>query len=204
VLEAVEAGAGPSSLTQLSETSGLHVNTLREHLDALQQSGLVRRRQAAPSGRGRPAWLYEVAREGSPGAEYAGLAATLASVLHRTSDHPVEDASAAGAEWGHELARSAGPPEGDDAISARRQVVTVLEGMGFDPQVDVEADPGHTTVRLTRCPLLDAAKQYTDVVCGVHLGIAKGALREYGADDSGTALTPFAEPGACVLRLAGP
>ena len=57
--------------------------------------------------------------------------------------------------------------------------------MGFDPQVAPTPTPPTPTVRLTRCPLLDAAEQYPDVVCGVHLGIAKGALTEYDADDSG-------------------
>jgi predicted ArsR family transcriptional regulator len=205
VLASVESSPEPASLSQLAETAGLHVNTLREHLDALLRAGLVRRRPAAPSGRGRPAWLYEpVEREGSPVAEYAGLAATLAAVLHRTSANPVEDAVAAGTEWGHDLARAAGRPVDDDEVSARRQVIAVLDQMGFDPQVDTDADPAHTTVRLTRCPLLDAAEQYPDVVCGVHLGIAKGALTEYDADDSGAALKPFAEPGACLLWLATP
>jgi predicted ArsR family transcriptional regulator len=54
-------------------------------------------------------------------------------------------------------------------------------------------------VRLTRCPLLEAAHRHPDVVCAVHLGIVRGALDEQGADPSGTALAPFAEPGACVL-----
>ena len=57
-------------------------------------------------------------------------------------------------------------------------------------------------VRLTRCPLLEAAHKYPDVVCGVHLGLAQGALEEYGAASDGTDLVPFAEPGACRLRLA--
>jgi hypothetical protein len=35
----------------------------------------------------------------------------------------------------------------------------------------------------------------------VHLGIVRGALTEYGADPAGSALVPFAEPGACRLVL---
>ena len=205
VLQAVESSSSSSSLAELSETTGLHTNTLREHLEVLRRDGLVRREAARPSGRGRPAWRYSaVAEEDSPLPEYAGLAAALAAVLHRTSAHPVDDAVAAGVDWGHELARTVGLPAEDGAVAARRQVLQVLDQMGFDPQVDTDADPGHTTVRLTRCPLLETAKRYPDVVCGVHLGIAKGALRAYAADDSGTALTPFAEPGACLLLLGHP
>jgi len=54
---------------------------------------------------------------------------------------------------------------------------------------------------LLRWPLLEAAHKYPDVVCGVHLGIVRGALEEYGADPSNTDLFPFSEPGACRLDL---
>jgi predicted ArsR family transcriptional regulator len=202
VLRTVEA-TGPVSLTDLAAASGSHENTLRDHLRVLGEAGLVRRATAPRRGPGRPAWLYS-AIPGRAGrvAEYAGLARTLAGVLHRTSEQPFDDAVAAGTEWGHELAREVEPaPETDrnaeDRV-ARGQVVTLLAQMGFSPETDPEA----RSVRLPRCPLLDAAREYPDVVCGVHLGIAKGALREYGADDAHAALLPFSEPGACRLHLA--
>ncbi len=34
-------------------------------------------------------------------------------------------------------------------------------------------------------------------------GIAEGALEEFGTASDGVQLLPFAEPGACVLRLQG-
>ena len=83
VLAAVEASAGPSTLAELSGTTGLHANTLREHLEALTADGFVRRERSAPAGRGRPAWRYlPVEHCGSPVAEYAGLAAALAAAIH--------------------------------------------------------------------------------------------------------------------------
>lgn len=54
-------------------------------------------------------------------------------------------------------------------------------------------------VRLTRCPLLEAARSNPRIVCNVHLGMLRGVLREYGADPAGSALKAFAEPGACLL-----
>ncbi len=57
------------------------------------------------------------------------------------------------------------------------------------------------TVRLTRCPLLDAARQYPDVVCSVHAGIIRGALHTWGDEATVTRLVPFAEPGACLVHL---
>ena len=56
-------------------------------------------------------------------------------------------------------------------------------------------------VRLTRCPLLEAARESPTVVCSVHLGIVRGALAAQGHDGSASELHPFSDPGACHLRL---
>ena len=201
LLQTLQGQPEPTTLVALIAATGLHANTLREHLDALVKHGLVRRHHAEPSGRGRPAWLYEATPVGEESglSEYAGLAAALASTIHRTSNSPRADAIVAGTEWGHELARAADAPATATAgeTAARRQVVALLDEIGFAPEPDY---PG-SVVRLTRCPLLEAAHKYPDVVCGVHLGIVRGAVEEYGADPSGTELFPFSEPGACRLDL---
>lgn len=199
VLDTLREAPGPATLAQLTESTGLHANTLREHLEALVGRGLVRRFRATPSGRGRPAWLYEPSEPDidAAGSEYAGLAATLAAHISRTSTDPRADAVVAGQAWGRELARKAGLPDESGPVAARRQVVALLDDVGFSPETDDRA----TTVRLTRCPLLETAREYPEVVCGVHLGIVRGALDEYGADSTRTDLRPFAEPGACRLAL---
>lgn len=197
LLEMLEAQPEPTTLGALVSATGLHANTVREHLEALEQDGLVTRRQAAPSGRGRPAWLYSAVTGAGP-SEYAGLASALAASLERTSADPEADAVAAGTDWGHQLAAEHGRPERPSAAAARREVVALLDGVGFAP----EPNERHTVVRLTRCPLLEAAHKHPDIVCGVHLGLVRGALEEYGADPEGTELLPFAEPGACRLHLS--
>ncbi len=199
VLDVLRDAGAPTTVAELERETTLHANTLREHLDALVARGHARRVRATPSGRGRPAWLYEAVEPEVPvgSSEYAGLAASLAAHLHRTSTDPQADAVAAGETWGRELARKAGAPTGPGAAAARRTVVAILDEIGFAPESDDRA----TTARLTRCPLLDTAKAYPDVVCGVHLGIVRGALEEYGADSSRTDLRPFSEPGACRLDL---
>ena len=185
----------PMTLADLAAESGLHVNTVREHLEALEQRGLVRRESAAPRGRGRPASLYRAVEPGDR-SEYAGLATALAAAIHRTSDHPRDDAIAAGEGWGRELARAKAARQ-TTAQAARGQVVALLDDLGFAP----DADKRNAVVRLTRCPLLDAAHRYPDIVCGVHLGIVRAALDEYGAETEGADLFPFSEPGACGLHL---
>nr|WP_179665490.1 helix-turn-helix domain-containing protein [Nocardioides panaciterrulae] len=199
----------PLALAALVRTTGLHGNTVREHLDVLVRRGLVARRRAAPNGRGRPAWLYEATGTEEETPEYAGLATALAGAIVRGSADPAAAAAAAGEEWGHGLARDRGATPAAPADSAgaggategaaagaREEVVALLADLGFRPE-PAGTDPA--TLLLTRCPLLQAAHQHPEVVCAVHLGIVRGALAEYGADPTGSELEPFAQPGACRL-----
>lgn len=195
LLETLEE-RGPITLAALAATSGLHENTVRGHLEGLAADGLVARERGAPHGRGRPAWLWRTRSTTSD--EYAGLAATLARTLRRTSDHPEDDAIDAGHDWGHSLAAAhrtgrADPP----AVRVR----DLLGELGFAPRGPVDADGGE--LELTRCPLLEAAKEEPGIVCNVHLGLVVGALEEYAAPDPDAELVPFAAPGACLLRLRG-
>jgi predicted ArsR family transcriptional regulator len=215
----------PCTVTALSALTRQHPNTIREHLDGLVDDRLAVRTRAPVQGRGRPAWLYSAAPEigSEPGSgEYAGLASTLAAQIARNSRDPRADSIEAGRMWGRELVRqstadaaeeaageAAGEGAGDsaadarvnvNAISARRDVVTLLERLGFAPSPDARVN----VVKLRRCPLLEAAHKNPEVVCGVHLGLVRGALDELGADPGQTertALEPFSEPGACRLDL---
>lgn len=161
------------------------------------RDGLATRSPAEPSGRGRPAWLYRATEADPQSREYAGLASALAQAIHHRSPHPVEDAVSAGREWGRDLARERGATREANPTAARRQVVALFDDLGFAPESDSRA----AGARLTRCPLLEAAHKYPDVVCGVHLGLTQGALEAYGGDPEGARLEPFTEPGACRLRL---
>lgn len=176
----------------------LHANTARTHLAALIDLGLATRDQAPAVGRGRPAWCYR-AVEGQPEPDvrlrdYAGLATALAGQISRTSTDPAREALAAGQAWGRSLVD--GEPVGTPA-QAHRRVVDLFDRLGFAP----ETRPRSTTVRLLRCPLLDAARANPDVVCNVHLGIARAALAALGGDPVPSSLEAFAEPGACRLNL---
>lgn len=230
VLDVLSAQPEPCTVAAIAAVLGQHTNTVREHLDTLVDARLAERRRAPAQGRGRPAWLYATAvpQPGlSDGAiEYASLAAVLADTITRTSTDPSGDAIAAGRRWGADLVRSRRPfgtsdadlapvdaalhdgaqppePQGpdavDDATHARRAVVRLLDDLGFAPSTDEDA----SDVALRRCPLLEAAYRHPDVVCAVHLGLARGALEALGAPTAGTTLVPFAEKGACRLLLAG-
>lgn len=198
MLDLLASQERPVTAAALAGSSGQHTNTVREHLDALVEAGLASRFRAEASGRGRPAWLYEATATDQPVVrEYAGLATALALQLARTSAHPREDAVEAGRTWGEQLA--AGRTAPTSPAGARREVVDLLTGLGFDPSADSRAQ----TVRLRQCPLIAAARQEPGVVCSVHLGIVRGALDTWHTRSDETSLVPFAEPGACLLHLTG-
>jgi predicted ArsR family transcriptional regulator len=198
VLELLAAQPGPVTTAALAELTGQHANTVREHLDALVDGGLATRERAKAAGRGRPSWLYSAAPAGAGAPEYAALATALAVQIARTSSQPFDDAVAAGARWGSQLAAAASVSPSSPA-QARRGVVEVLDGLGFAPAADRRA----TVVRLRQCPLLDAALAEPGVVCAVHLGIVRGALDSWHTASDETSLAPFAEAGACLLHLGG-
>ncbi len=190
LLDLLRSQAEPVTLAALVMRSGLHENTLRGHLEALERDRLVTRTRSEPRGRGRPAWLWSATQ--AVDTEYAGLASTLARTLRRTSSDPTRDARAAGEDWGRDLAREQAPTPDRQA---RDRVVDLLAATGFGPEDD------GTRIRLTRCPLLEAAKEHPEIVCSVHTGLIDGALAEYGAAGTRAELVPFAEPGACLLHL---
>jgi predicted ArsR family transcriptional regulator len=204
VLEFLQSQAAPVGAEAVAAAFGQHVNTVRGHLDALVGDGLALRHRQGTSGRGRPAWYYRANPQNpEPDArvrEYGALAGALAAHLIRTSPSPAHEARVAGVEWGRQIARerdtwTATPT--NRTTNARTAVLDILADLGFSP-LD---SPGDATVLLRRCPLLDVARRYPDVVCQVHRGLIGGALIELGSEDAGVDLLPFAEPDACRLIL---
>ncbi|MFE6280944.1 helix-turn-helix transcriptional regulator [Streptomyces sp. NPDC057877] len=196
VLQHLRGQAAPVTAGALAKVCALHVNTVREHLDALVDDGLAVRERSAASGRGRPAWRYRARLpQESPAREYAGLAAVLAAQIAGSSADPRGDALAAGARWGRVLA--AGVERTGDAEEARTRLVGLLADIGFAP----EADAGAHRVRLRRCPFVETAREYPGVICGVHEGLARAGLAALGEAEQEVELLPFAEPDACLLHI---
>lgn len=175
---------------QAGEVAGLHPNMARRHLDRLLADGLVSAR-TEPSGPGRPSRRYgctpagraALATEDDLAEEYLALAAAFAEQLAVASVDPAPVARAVGRGWGERLAVGSG-----DALD-------VLDRLGFSPR------PRENVVELRTCPLLEAATAHPEVVCEVHLGLVHGVDAALGGPGTGGSLTPFAEPGACLLRL---
>lgn len=212
----------PLGADEIAFEVGLHVNTVREHLDRLIESGLVTTETERRRTRGRPRILYSAtaeleepsdakARDQLIRALLAGYSTAGATPpdadAHAHISEPAEPAEAAeqcGRAWAAQLAQES-PPLGHEEVvaraqEARRQLDDLrrhLEELGFAP----EADPDAMQVHLHRCPFIDLVGQSSDVVCQVHLGLSRGVLEQHDGPIVAEWLERFVGPHHCVLHL---
>lgn len=182
----------------------LHPNTVRAHLGVLQDAGLVAAEPEARQRPGRPRMVYRATGDAEAvqdDAGYAFLATILTGYLATTADDPSAAAEEAGAAWGRHLVDRPPPFQQIDPAQAIATVVEVLADIGFAPELDDTAEQG-PRILLRRCPFLQLAKAHPEIVCAVHLGIMRGALRELGADVEARDLQPLVEPMLCITHLA--
>jgi predicted ArsR family transcriptional regulator len=200
LLAALRQAPTPLGLRELAARVGLHPNTAREHLRLLADAGLVTCELAAPRGRGRPGYRYSVERAGTDVGDdprpYAQLAAVLADQLGAT-DRAADAATEAGTRWGRAIAAGTEPAETPAEAMAR--LVRLLDEAGFEPEPPEDADG---PIRLRRCPFGRLAVDREPVVCGVHLGLMRGALESMRAPLEATSLEPFVRPDLCLAHLA--
>lgn len=215
VLDELLAQEQPIGISRLSELTGLHSNTLREHLDVLVKADLVSRATTGPHGRGRPSWQYS-AVPAPRASQYAELALALAGELSRLAPDAAEAAIRAGERWGTEQSRKTTGQldrDGNPVDSRVAEIIDNLQQLGFGPDYVPDASSEEIEIRLHRCPMLSAAKAHPEITCNVHLGLVRGWLAEAndagpeGAAPDGSAdqLTPgiraFAGSDYCQLTL---
>src|SRR2546423_10136725 len=81
----------PASLPQLAEAAGVHRNTLRPHIEELEDAGLIVRAETEPAGRGRPPIRYRLDDGWTPPtSSLQGLAELLAAAGMRPQPPPAE------------------------------------------------------------------------------------------------------------------
>jgi predicted ArsR family transcriptional regulator len=104
--------------------------------------------------------------------------------------------------------------EAVDSAQALDRVVALLGDVGFAPRVSqatgaasVTGDAGkaagnETVIELHQCPFYEVAREHTDVVCAVHLGLIQGALDQMQAPPSTVRVEPFVRPDLCLAYIA--
>lgn len=217
ILEALRVAGRPLDVRTLATELDLRRNSVRDQLRRLEAAGLVHSTIDSPAGRGRPRHLYE-AGPGSDDDPYRLLTAVLADELVTRPDGP-QLGIAAGERWGRASARVARTRASADRGVRRRparpgrtaadgaavaadgpvgMVVEMLDRAGFSPDHPARDE---MELRLRTCPFLPLEPEHLEVVCGIHLGFIRGALRELAAPVDAVSIEPLIEPGLCVARL---
>jgi len=204
VLEMLRAADGPLGVREVAQRMGLHPNTARFHLEALAEARMAVREAEERGTPGRPRIGYQAVADGPAGRRrYRLLAQMLASLISATMPEPGAAAEEAGREWGAYLTEQPPPFRRVSAAQAIASLTQTLADLGFSPQVEAGEDGGYRMC-LRQCPFREVAQQHQDVICGLHLGLMRGALDRMRAPVSAQQLRPFAEPGVCVAWLTAP
>jgi predicted ArsR family transcriptional regulator len=202
VLALLQDSGAPLTAAASASQLGLHVNSVRFHLDALVADGMAVRARQDRSSPGRPQVLYASATGAPPVAHrsYRLLSEMLTTFIADTVPEPEVAAEQIGRAWGRALAPEKASPDRSGEAEALAALVDTLDGIGFDSHVVEDAD--RLDLHVSHCPFLEVAEQHHDVVCSVHLGLMRGILEQRGAVLSATGLEPLVEPSLCIAHLA--
>lgn len=170
------------AIAELVEATGLHPNTVREHLQRLIDAGYVVAETEHRTTRGRPRVLYSAATGKT---QVSDIAVKKARDAARRGDliRRVYPADAA--------------PLPADALHQLDALVEDLADAGFDPLVDADA----LTVDLTPCPHVPSA-EHRGTLCDVHVGLMDGVLTQAGGPLQVTGIAPTCDPTHCVVKLS--
>jgi predicted ArsR family transcriptional regulator len=179
----------PASLPQLAEAAGVHRNTLRPHIEQLEQAGLIVRAEAEPAGRGRPPIRYRL-DEGwtPPTSSLQGLAELLAAAITRMQPQP-DELRRLGEDWGRFVLGRA------DAGDLERELPRALERLGFQARVEEEA------VELSACPCPLVAPGRPELVCDLTAAVIAGLLAGAGSQLRITVREHDQTRRSCRLRI---
>ncbi len=186
VLSALVESRTPLDAASVAARVGLHVTTVRFHLDQLVAAGAATRRSHAEGRRGRPRILFAPAGPARDENVREQLIEVLATALAHDGDASPE-ALRAGRRW-------AGSFDTLDPQDPVPGLVDVLSRLGFGP----EPDPGASTIALRSCPFREAARAHPDVVCAVHRGLIDQLCEGTGHRAE---LIPFIAPDRCTVSV---
>lgn len=195
VLEVLRSFGEPVPVATVARALNLHQNTARFHLEALTEAGLATRAVEQRIRPGRPKTLYRAIASRDKN-HFRQLARAMVRHFAAGTDDRVDRARAAGEAWGVEMRREAGRAQPEQQPLDR--LVEAMDRLGYRPQFENCAEP---TIVLRHCPFVELVGAQPDVVCELHLGLARGLL---GPDTpwQATSLEPWAGPDRCLMHLS--
>lgn len=173
-------GAPGQSLAELSEKTGLHENTLRDHLRVLEAEGFVIRRSEHTGGRGRPRDVFHPSRAEEPSAQFA---------------RRVEDAKLHGDLLRRVVLRAEAPDQ--EVAHQLDALYEHLDDVGLEPEIDEQS----LMVDLAPCAFHDLVDDRMMMLCHVHEALVRNVLAQAGGPVEVDRLLPLVTPHRCRLVL---
>jgi len=168
-------------LRELASRTGLHENTVRDHLLVLEAEGLVTRRPVRTGTRGRPPETYHPVREAA-------------------ANPAAADRVARAARHGELLRRMRGEAPAIADRATRHQLDTLVEHLddaGLEPLVD-EAALG---IELVPCPHYTLIEDEEELVCRVHERLIRDTLSQVPGPLRLELLEPRTSADRCRVHL---
>lgn len=195
---------------QIADAIGLHVTTVRWHLERLEAAGYVASRSERAGGAGRPRKVYTVVEQtDKPDAERDRrslelLGGLLTQMVSTQDERPVSPEEA-GEKWASEHVHTSSSTEPAQTpgewISKIGGLTDVLNSWGYTPAISTNGDGQRADIRLAHCPFRELARDNPAVVCGIHRGLIRGTMRKLGETDTEVDLLPFADGDTCIAHL---
>ncbi len=200
---------------EAAETTGLHPNVARHHLDKLANGGYLEVTQRSSSGAGRPAKVYRAVEPELQLALEVGhddiLVTLLGKALSRLPDSEAAAlAEEVGVEFGKQMAANMVSTGADQSIgsqksfrSALHTVADALSAYGFAAHAERQGD--ELRIVAGHCPFGDVAIEHP-VICAVDRGMVKGLLSNmYGETEVALGASVAHGDDLCVtdIQLSG-
>lgn len=208
------AGTGDPALTaaELAAEVGLHVTTVRFHLDQLVAAGIVESERRRQVGAGRPRKVYALAAGSLDDVDARGevehlrlLSGLLAQTLTEgVSGHAMTPAEA-GRRWAVDhVPAQPGPPADTPGrwLGKLAQMIDVLQEWGYTPELTTSEGGRAAEITLAHCPFLQLARANPAVVCGIHRGLIAGSLAQLGEPATRVSLEPFVDDTTCLAHVS--
>jgi predicted ArsR family transcriptional regulator len=183
------ARSGSATLAELADAAGVHFNTIRGHVAALEAADVLESAPRPASGPGRPAAEYRLVDGWAlASTDFLELAGLLAAALVRNAPD-LAALRETGADWGRFMAGR--PGRRDAAVEVPR----ALERLGFHATVVDDV------VSISGCPCAVVSPDHPEIVCALATGLVEGILAATGSDRRVGEHDAAPERRRCTLRL---
>jgi predicted ArsR family transcriptional regulator len=207
ILELLRDAPDGLGASEAAAPLGLHVTTVRFHLERMVAAGVVGTAQRRGSV-GRPRKIYLAVGDDQPPLTspeaLQAFTELLTSAWADVADGSPGNPERAGRRWVEARSDASAPPSAVTPgtwLGKVGMAVDLLDEWGYQPELRTSAGGRTVEVTLSACPFLAMARAHPDVVCGIHRGLIRGTMAAVGEDGAEVDLQPFVTERSCVARL---